>query len=155
MCGVLANEGAEYCPNCSSELELDLMCPNCDEKLDDPDSCDLCRWESGDDLSEPITGSDHLRAAAPVVSQTRSPSYQGVYAFNWWTRLMAWSEAQSEEPDPPAPWWHWVIFLAVVVALVAIFSAAGLITVDSEIFLAVVAGLVAIFSAVGIMRKWS
>jgi hypothetical protein len=73
VCGVLANEGAEYCPNCSSELELDLMCPNCDEKLDDPDSCDLCRWESGDDLSEPITGSDHLRS-----DPTLSPMIQAV-----------------------------------------------------------------------------
>ena len=56
MCGVLANEGAEYCPNCSSELELDLMCPNCDEKLDDPDLCEICYWESGD----PLNDSDHL-----------------------------------------------------------------------------------------------
>ena len=55
-CGIPLWEGEDYCQNCGQENEWDPVCPNCDEKLDDPDSCDFCRWESGD----PLNDSDHL-----------------------------------------------------------------------------------------------
>ena len=121
-CGVSVSEGDEHCPRCGREIEYDLMCPNCDEKLDDPDLCEICYWEPGDDLSEPITGSDHLRGVVlGGAMQSRTTSgYQDP----------SWRPVDAGVPDPAAPWWHWVILLAVVVALVAIFSAAGLMTVD-------------------------
>ena len=55
------------------------MCPNCDEKLDDPDSCDFCRWESGD----PLNDSDHLgEDEIPEASRGATANYdQGLLDF--------------------------------------------------------------------------
>ena len=51
------------------------MCPNCDEKLDDPDSCDFCRWESGD----PLNDSDHLgEDEIPEASRGATANYDQV-----------------------------------------------------------------------------
>ena len=130
-CGVSVSEGDEHCPRCGREIEHDLMCPNCDEKLDDPDSCDLCRWESGDDLSEPITGSDHLRSdptlspnirallgGAPQVDyRTSAAQDQGSLWRSLWPKNI--------EPDPEFPWWYWVILLAIVIALLAVVRLTG------------------------------
>ena len=59
-CGVPLWEGEDYCQNCGQENEWDPVCPNCDEKLDDPDSCDFCRWEPGDDLTDDTAGVDFI-----------------------------------------------------------------------------------------------
>ena len=43
--------GEDYYPNSGTTAEYPTRCPNCDEELSDPELCEICYWEAGDELS--------------------------------------------------------------------------------------------------------